>query len=117
MAASKGVSDVSFPPLPNRWLVQRVVGSGPLTYNAWLIQSDAAPEDGVPGITWPTFNEQGPVEFKRIGACTALTESLSEEDTPANPKITAVGPGNPSFSAHYPACRSVLGFYDPMDEC
>jgi len=108
--------DPSFPPVPNRWLVQRLGGTGRSTYKAWIIRSDAeaAPSDG-PSVIWPKFPEEAPAQFKSIGTCTELHGPLDEKDEPAEEEITAIGPGNPAFSACYPACRSVLGFYDQLE--
>lgn len=121
-------ADVLFPPLPNRWLVQRCSGNrdekDKWSHKAWLIRSDAEPKDGdqngsTTGTTWPIFMEDKEnitVEFMRLGACTELTEPLAEKDEHARIKITAVGPGDPAFSAFYPACRGILGFHDPLTD-
>ena len=61
-------------------------------------------------------NEDTPVEFKRIGTCTELTAPLADVDEPAGVKLTVVGQGNPFFSGYYPACHSVLGFHDRMED-
>lgn len=110
----QGEGALSFPAIPNRWLVQRF-GGNPATYTAWLIKSDA-PTNESSATPWPRFpeDEKTPAEFKLIGTHTELTASWEQKDEPANVKLTAMGQGNPLFSAHYPACRSVLGFYDPL---
>ena len=111
----QGDSALSFPVIPNRWLVQRF-GGDPVKYKAWIIKSDA-PAIESSGVPWPTFpkDEQQPVQFNLIGACTELTAALVEEE-PARVNLTVVGQGNPMFSAYYPACRSVLGFHDPLTD-
>ena len=113
-----GAEKISFPPIPNRWLVQRFSGSGEtggkVSYKAWLVKSDGKPAEPANGITWPTFHEDKPVEFQEIGACTEVTGPLVEQDETALVPITAIGSGDPAFSAYYPACRGVLGFYDQM---
>lgn len=115
--SQEGAGDLLFPAIPNRWLVQRF-GGEPASYKAWLVKSDAPAPDDAPGIPWPTFpkDEQIPVEFKRIGTCTELTGPVAEGDEAALVNLTAVGQGNPIFSAYYPACHSVLGFYDAMTD-
>jgi len=114
----EGPGDVSFPPIPNRWLVQRFGGGvgagGKLEYKAWLIRSDVETRDGSRGLTWPTFDERAPVELKTVGTRTELTGPLPEQGEAGGMRITAVGPGNPAFSAFYPAGRDVLGFHDPL---
>src|SRR6266850_4976576 len=114
----QGTSALSFPVIPNRWLVQRF-GGEPASHKAWLIKSDAPAPDDATGIPWPIFpkfpnDEQTPVEFKVIGTSTELTASPGEGDEPVRVTLTVVGQGNPVFSAYYPACRSVLGFHDPI---
>jgi len=113
----EGDGPLTFPPIPNRWLVQRF-GDASVPYRAWLIKSDAPATGNSPGIPWPTFpnDPQTPVEFKLIGNSTEVTASLADGDESALVNLTVVGQGNPMFSAHYPACRSVLGFHDPMDD-
>lgn len=114
----EGPGDVSFPPIPNRWLVQRFGGTvgvgGKLDYKAWLIESDVETRDDSRGLTWPTFDEHEPVRLKTVGTRTELTGPLPEQGEARGMRMTAVGPGNPAFSAFYPAARDVLGFYDPM---
>jgi hypothetical protein len=112
--------NLNFPRIPNRWLVQRYSGTEELDYQAWIIKSDAAAtvkkEDWPEwkGVVWPEFFKDAPSKFSPIGTCTPLDSSFDgEPDAEAKVTITAVGPGNPAFSAFYPGCRSVLGFHDP----
>ena len=113
----EGGGDLSFPPVPNRWLVQRYGGSGEANarwaFKAWLIRSDG---DSPDGVTWPVFREDGQVEFMRFGACDEVKDPLADHDGPARMKITAIGPADPAFSAFYPACRGILGFHDPLTD-
>src|SRR5688572_30110312 len=76
----QGDSALLFPVIPNRWLVQRF-GGDPITYKAWIIKSDA-PADESSGVPWPKFprDEQQPVQFNLIGACTELTAAPGEEE-------------------------------------
>ena len=112
----QGEGPLSFPAIPNRWLVQRF-GGDRAAYTAWLIKSDAPANDAW-ATPWPKFpdDEQTPAEFRLIGTYTEVTASVGQDDEPANVKLTAMGQGNPLFSAHYPACRTVLGFHDPLTE-
>lgn len=116
--SQSGAEKISFPPIPNRWLVQRCGGSGAangkLSCKAWLIKSDGQPADPANGITWPTFHKDKAAEFQEIGTCAEVTGPLAEQDEAALVTITAIGPGDPAFSAYYPACRGVLGFHDPV---
>jgi len=117
--SQSGSDKISFPPIPNRWLVQRCGGSGAandkLSCKAWLIKSDDQPADPASGITWPTFHKDKAAEFQEIGAFTEVTGPLAEQDEAALVTITVIGPGDPAFSAYYPACRGVLGFHDPLE--
>lgn len=116
----RGFGGIAFPKIPNRWLVQRTfpAGDNKLRYKTWLIKSDAEAaqpwSSRTPGVTWPEFRGGQPAEFKAIGLCTQLTGPVDERDEAAALELTAVGPGDPSFSASYPACRSVLGFHDKL---
>lgn len=116
--SQSGAGKISFPPIPNRWLVQRYGDSGAakgkLSGKAWFIRSDGQPADPASGITWPAFHKDNAAEFQKIGACTEVTGSLAEQNEAALVTITAIGPGDPAFSAYYPACRRVLGFHDPL---
>jgi hypothetical protein len=112
--AQSGSGEVVFPAIPNRWLVQRFAGETP-TYKAWLIESDLA-ADKSPGVTWPAFDQNQTITLKKIGAVTELQGPLAHSDKAADIKLTAVGPGDPAFSAYYLACRGVLGFYDSVSE-
>ena len=117
----EGSGPIQFPRIPNRWLVQRTWRDPAknLRHKAWLIKSDAEAKepwsDENPGVTWPEFPAGRPAVFKSIGLCEELTGPVDESDEPATLKLTAIGPGDPTFSAYYPACRSVLGFHDTRD--
>ena len=118
----RGQGFIEFPVIPNRWLVQRTWRDSNKNrkHKAWLIKSDAeakTPWSGDnPGVTWPEFPVGQPAVFKSIGQCTPLTGALEEVDEPAALTLTAIGPADPTFAAYYPACRSVLGFHDNLDD-
>jgi hypothetical protein len=82
--SQSGAEKISFPPIPNRWLVQRYGGSGAangkLSGKAWFIRSDGQPADPASAITWPTFHKDKAAEFQKIGACTEVTGTLAEQD-------------------------------------
>ena len=117
----EGSGPIQFPRIPNRWLVQRTWRDPAknLRHKAWLIKSDVEAKepwsDENPGVTWPEFPAGRPAVFKSIGLCEELAGPVDESDEPATLKLTAIGPGDPTFSAYYPACRSVLGFHDTRD--
>jgi hypothetical protein len=116
-----GAERISFPAVPNRWLVQRFSGegdqkTGELSYKAFLVLSDVKPAEPEDGITWPTFHKDKPLELEQIGAWSEVTGPLSDQNEDALVSITAIGPGDPAFSAYYPACRGVLGFHDRLED-
>ncbi len=116
----KGSEPIKFPRIPNRWLVQRtwLDPANKRNHKAWLIKSDAEAKlpwsSANPGVTWPEFTAGEPAVFKSIGQCAELSGAVDEGDEPARLDLTAIGPGDPTFSAYYPACRSVLGFHDKL---
>ncbi|MBC8031867.1 MAG: hypothetical protein H7Z16_17425 [Pyrinomonadaceae bacterium] len=118
-AATAGGPELEFPTIPNRWLVvryyQQTAGTKTL---AWIIRSDAVgTEDAVPWPVLPQRKEDGPLQVRRTGSCEVLPQSpFQEDDTAAALRITAVGNGDVGFSAHYPACHSILGFHDDLND-
>src|SRR5271170_6314032 len=57
----KEAGPIEFPPIPNRWLVQRAWrdSTKKLNHKAWLIKGDAEAKtpwsSDNPGVTWPEF--------------------------------------------------------------
>lgn len=107
--------ELVFDRLPNRWLVQRLwQAGGQRRHRAWLVRSDARDGDGHP---WMVQKADGSVEIVRYGAAAALDAAPpAEEDPDRQLRLTAVGQGDPAFVGHYPACRRMLGFHDPLDD-
>ncbi len=114
--------ELDFPKIPNRWLVvrsyQQPAGTKLLT-KAWLIRSDAeGSDDAIPWPVLPEKPEDGPLRIRRTGRCDPLPQApFREDDTAAAfEDFTAVGNGDVGFSAHYPACRGILGFHDDLKD-
>jgi hypothetical protein len=132
---------VSYPKVPNRWLLARFVStSSGVASKAWVIESDcpfgkAAREAGhdpaqssmylvEPALaqTWakspdPYRNSvilpgEGKTPFASIGLAFPLA-SWSERDPHAT-FLTALAPGNPAFPIYTPHNRGVFSFYDDM---
>lgn len=133
------VDDLWFAPVPNRWYValrlpnrdrdQRIV-------RHWLVESDYVHPPGpvppravtyaLPGAT------AGAPPYVHLGRQIALdlhhglpidNPALAPADASRSLAgiglaLTALGPGDPLFAAHYPSCRSVFGFHEevPADE-
>ncbi|HEY3706410.1 MAG TPA: hypothetical protein VGL22_15210 [Terracidiphilus sp.] len=105
----------TFPAIPNRWLVQRVRFSPDTTsikdVARWIVESDylyktSKPVDGAITVLRPTQSQL----FDSMGRAVPLD---GWAESTADIALTALGSGVPYFAAHYPACKSVLGFHDP----
>jgi hypothetical protein len=110
---------MQFPKIPNRWLVQRYIKQpgGKLLATLFVVRSDKR-SDGQ-ATTVPLFTAssgQASLQREGIGACEEIAQAspavFDEGDTPSGLVLTAVTGGDGAFSAHYPACRTVLGFHD-----
>jgi len=128
-----GSNELSFPKIPNRWLVQRYyrLRNGKKTklrVKAWIIRSDVAcKKTGADAVSFPVFSNAHPrsekseilLEIRPTGTSDVIFDGKNSYpfeagDTPAELELTAVGNGDAGFSGHYPACRSILGFYDDL---
>lgn len=134
--------DVVFPQAPNRWLVIRYLtvydaGAsqyGPVQTKGWIIESDyvsgqlSKDSTGVlrPAISVPIPTNPNPgqrpymymgrvVDLESWNPATELPSDYLPYYKGANGKplyLTSVGFVGPSFSAYYPECSSVFGFWD-----
>jgi hypothetical protein len=118
---------VSFPFVPNRWLVTRTDQAG--QKKQWIVESDYLypPGQGAQssGISYPYPKiGRNAQPFRSMGRAMPLAawqnrddappaQYLNREQTPY--PLTAVGYGEPTFAAFYPNCHSVFGFYDDYD--
>jgi hypothetical protein len=117
-----GADATDFPRIPNRWLVQRYAGEGgkSVPTQAWIISSDREAK-GINGIRVPSFAGdpvRTKLDLRPRGTQEEVANNrpvrISKENVPAEVWLTAVCGGDPAFSSHYPACRSILGFRDDM---
>jgi len=109
-----------FPLIPNRWMVQRISRkpqSNEIAVRAWVVESDflygtngTAREKAV---TFPRIDTEALFDF--VGKCFDYA-SWSEKQPAYRIELTALGHGDPAFAAFYPACRSILGFHDPLTD-
>jgi hypothetical protein len=106
----------SYPAIPNRWIVQRArFAPGTTTLKdvaRWIVESD-------------TLNQANKHDPARITVLRPTQSQLFDdmgravpldgwtESKPPDFVLTALGSGVPYFASHYPACKGVLGFYDP----
>ena len=109
---------IDYPHIPNRWLVRRV-RYAPDTCDikdvaGWVVESDflhqTDDQDGVKG-TVTIFDLARPMLFDSVGKATPLQDWTESHPAYRFP-LSALGSGRPDFAAYYPACKSVLGFYD-----
>ncbi|SFF06191.1 hypothetical protein SAMN05518672_11520 [Chitinophaga sp. CF118] len=115
-------ADMDFPYAPNRWMVIRYSsdnGIDNIPAKAWIIESDYVNDiDNIDlSVADPNFislkNQQ--LGVQKIGRCLPYTPGYKNTRT-SSPYLTAVTAGNPYFSAFYPGCRNVFGFYDDMKD-
>jgi hypothetical protein len=99
---------LTFPPVPNRWLVLRRVADTPTATSAWILASDFV---GGTGTSFPVGNTP-----TTLGMCWELSAWPGEAALAPGlqPPLTALGPGNPSFAAYVPNVQHVLAFHDPL---
>ncbi len=101
---------VSFPQVPNRWLVVR---DGAL---AWLVESDfCRPPGPQPASVADTGSEflDAAGNPSAIGRAIALTRDGWKEPEPdQRGYLTAVAPGNLAFASYQPASNNVFSFVD-----
>ena len=127
------VDDLWFAPAPNRWVValrlpQRDAAK---IQRLWLIESDHVyPDDARPAnaIAYPLPGAApGGPPYVHVGRQIELDP---QHVRPIDPSVvrgvpatslasrgvtlTALGPGDPLFAAHYPSCRSVFGFHESV---
>ncbi|QDH23259.1 hypothetical protein [Saccharibacillus brassicae] len=117
-------TEPEYPNVPERWIVTRLWSTEAqpdlLLARHWIVESDALEEGAdlslhnADSLTYP--RPEDPRRLYRI-----LGRSYPHEATVAEPagrlsSLTALGPGNPAFSAMYPYHVNVLGFYDDLTD-
>jgi hypothetical protein len=130
--AANSSPSASFPPLPNRWLVTRVVGN---TAGAkhWIVESDTVSTTNPGTHTPPTVATLDPASesggssqrsFRFLGV-TAVFDSSWVEPNPsssqtlktlAGANLHTVSSGDIAFAAFYPNARSIFGLYDDLSD-
>lgn len=110
-------SEIEFPTVPNRWLIIRIV-TDTLQYKSWVIESDHLHQEVPPDATI-TLAVNHDVPFRYMGR--AVEASSWQESQPTEnlrnltgKNLMAVHTGEPIFTAYYPNCLSVFGFYDDL---
>ncbi|MBB4821051.1 hypothetical protein HNP29_004451 [Pseudomonas alcaligenes] len=111
------VSDaqISFPQVPNRWLVVRFQpGASKIDPTSWIIESDyLSGKDGSMSFLDPKVQNLGsPNAVTKIGKSQLLSASWSETAAGNAMFLRAIGPGDVTFSAYAPAAQNVFSFVD-----
>ena len=125
----QGDNGLIFPRLPNRWIIQRACVSGDkILRKAWLIESDfltnSEPKT-IMGIfktvipcyklvdgKWEGAGDNGK-PYMYMGSCRVYGEA--EKSGRYLERLSADCTGDPLFTAYYPRCKTVFGFYDNME--
>jgi hypothetical protein len=122
--ARDGEQGITFPLVPNRWLIIRRRGN--LVEKKWVVESDylypegATPEDTINILYYPATNEYQPYRFLgrklELGAWRSGTANAQyiQELSAIGPFATVDNLDNEkvAFAGFYPNCRSVFGFHD-----
>lgn len=110
---------LDYPYVPNRWLVRRVRYKARtadiMDVAAWMIESDFLQDIDKPKVAQGSvsfLHEKSKTLFVSAGRATPL-QDWTEATTEYRLALTALGSGSPDFPSSYPACKSMLGFYDP----
>lgn len=124
---------LSFPTLPNRFLIQRLkIDGADISWKAWKLRSDFVTNDSyktpegmrktvVPALEYnpqsgcyePAGDDGKMYAF--VGSVRPFGEEETEKEKWKLP-MTAIGLGDPLTTAYYPLCKTMFGFYDSMAE-
>lgn len=103
--------------VPDRWIVTRMVQqeNGELSYKCFIVESNYIGLDNTKSVAIPYLYDKD-VSHRFLGRRYAYQENTDRDDDADNylNPFTAMGAGDPYFSAYYPNCYSVFGFYDDM---
>lgn len=108
-------AEITFPLVPNRWLVVRThgePGGAQQQQSAWIVESDHL--DPVTGSS-PYATRDG--SLTRIGRRIDLSSGAWTEPGPPEGGLflTTVGPGVPTFAVYQPYNTNVFSIHDTMD--
>lgn len=115
--------EASYPPVPDRWLVTRIVTREEdnletfADIKSFLVESNALEKElteaNKGSSTFPLFREST-LDYRYIGRSGEVWK-LEEAEEYAE-ELTAAGYGELTFSANYQGCRNVFGFYDDLED-
>ncbi len=109
-AEREAANDVTFPAIPDRWLVMRIGGAAVNVLSrravtGWVIEGGGRAPVVTPLREW---KEPGPT------VPTGEPPGADAGNRPRKP-LTALGNGDPAWSAYFDNVANRLGFYDPLD--
>ncbi len=113
-----GDDGVTFPALPNRWLVSRLlVQGGTCTAKHWIMESDTlSPKPPGPAQSPTLPVDDDTQNFRYLGVWEVFDGSWREPGSTIHTlfgsPLHAVASGDIAFAALYPNSRNVFGFYD-----
>ncbi|HVB41894.1 MAG TPA: hypothetical protein VNF47_04210 [Streptosporangiaceae bacterium] len=129
------ISSITYPPVPNRWLVVRFSGTTGRTATGWVVESDC-PNSASPSMylvddpiltAWTASGDairvQGAATVRQSAAGGSLVALLGrafplaggwQERAATATFLTAVAPGNILFSKYETHCANIFTFYDAM---
>ncbi len=109
----------TFPLVPNRWVVLRFSGTTEdRKTKGWIIESDHLSTDAKTSPSryidpFEGVNKRDKVVIKRIGKKSDIAD-WKENPEKSEPFLTAVGPGDITFSAYQPNVENVFSIHDDL---
>jgi hypothetical protein len=115
--SAHGGSGVTFPYIPNRWMVARLAtapGGGAPQLTAWIVESDYLdPTQGSSNFADPHQSQPGNVVITKVGRSRPAEQYGGEPGGPLF--LRATGLADVTFTAYQPGLLDVLSFYDPVE--
>lgn len=121
VTAANGEKTMEYPAVPDRYLVTRMYTKNhKIETDSHIVESNFYSLDDFykDSITIPKFDDlRARHRFRYMGRTYSANGPAPEPEGECGyfDRITAMGPGNPMFSAYYPSCSSVFGFYDNLE--
>lgn len=116
-----GETTMEYPAVPDRYLVTRMyIRNRKIEMESHVVESNFYSLDDAysDSITIPKFDDlRTRHRFRYMGRSYPANRPAPEPVGECGyfDRITALGAGNPMFSAYYPSCASVFGFYDSLE--
>lgn len=121
VTGENGEKTMEYPAVPDRYLVTRMyIKNRKIETDSHIVESNFYSLDDAysDSITIPKFDDlRARHRFRYMGRTYSADGPVPEPVGECGyfDRITAVGAGNPMFSAYYPSCSSVFGFYDNLE--